>query len=499
MTVLFVGAAFGDPALLTAGAAEALAACDVVVHDADVAAAIVSLARERIAAAPMLLDRVAQMEALTAEGKSVVRLTREEILLKEGGEDEVETLAQRGVAFELAPSIALETAVMAFCGIPLTRGGDVSPSFASVRARSAASLALLDWASLTNATDTLMITTTRGTLDEVVAALLYHARSPDTPVLVVLDLGRPTQRVQQGVLSDIATRARRLPGEERLLVVGNTVARRGIMKWFDGRPLFGKRVLVTRTEEQAKKTVGLLRARGAEAVSVPAIVLRPLPHDIADVSRAYDYVAFTSSNTVSFVWDELLRRGKDARVFGGVRIAALGSSTAKALEACGLRADLVAKDFRGEGLAAGLLEEAGDGKRLLLPRAKVARETLPETLRARGWTVDVMPVYETEAPPVAAFVAVARELERGAIDAVTFTSKSTVDHLLDGLERVAQADAAASGSAPTPGSGLLSRAKIACIGPVTRDAAEARGLRVDLTASPYTIDALILALEQSFR
>lgn len=492
--VTFVAVAFDDPSLLTERAAGALAACDAVVHDEDVAPAVLARVRleaERVAA-PKVRTEAAALAAKRAErGLAVVRLTRDEILFGDDGEDEVEDLARRGIPFELVPAVPLESAVMAFGGFPLTRGSDISPSYAVVRARTEASLALHDWAALAHATDTLVVFTTRDTLGEVVSSLLYHARSPATPALAITGLGRPAQRVQQGVLSDIATRARRLPEGERVLVVGNVVERREVLRWFDARPLFGKRVLVTRAEGQARKTIDALRARGAEPVGAPAIALVPPPDPaplrsaLERLPGAYDAVAFTSANAVAFVWDELARRGRDARAFAGALLAAVGPGTARALEERGLRADVVAREFRGEGLAETLLHVAPGSRRLLLPRARIAREVVPETLRAAGWAVDVVSAYETKAPPPEAFEAAAAALASGAIDAVTFTSKSTVDHLMDAL----------GGEAPR----LLAKPKIAAIGPVTAEAAEARGLRVDVTASPHTIDALILALEASFR
>ncbi|WP_394842391.1 uroporphyrinogen-III synthase [Pendulispora brunnea] len=478
MTVVFVAAPPGWKDWLSTRAHDALASCDSLVHASDVDTDVLDLAVK----ATRYEGDAARAIELAREGHSVVRLTRDEAL------DEVELAAKAGIAFEIAPAVRPETAVTSFGGVPL--GGE-GTSYAVLHAREG--LGPRDWASLAHATDTLVAQVSRATLDEVVAALLEHGRSPDTPALALTDLGRPSQRIEVGRLADIATRARRLPGDARTLVVGEAVARRQVFAWFDRRPLFGKRVLVTRTAEQSRTMLTMLRLRGADAIAQPVIEIHP-PPDPAPMQRAlgrlsedYDFVAFTSENGVERAWDELVRQGKDARAFGKVQIAAIGPGTAAALERRGLRADLVAKEFRGESLAEGLISRAAAMPlpRILIARALVARDALPEALRAAGWQVEVVPLYETRSPAPENVANLARKLEDGAIDAVTFTSKSTVDNLCTAL---GNEDA----------SRLLAKLKVAAIGPITREAAEARGVRVDVMASPYTIEALVCALEASF-
>ncbi|WP_394831832.1 uroporphyrinogen-III synthase [Pendulispora rubella] len=479
MTVVFVAAPPGWKDWLSARAHDALASCEAVVHASGVDPDVLDLA----ASATRCEGDAARAIELAREGRSVVRLTQVEAL------DEVELAAKAGISFEIVPAARPEGALTPFGGVPL--GGE-GTSYAVLHARDGASLAGRDWTSLAHATDTLVAHASRATLDEVVAALLEHGRSPDTPALALTDLGRPSQRIEVGRLADIATRARRLPGDARLLVVGEAVARRQVFAWFDRRPLFGKRVLVTRTAEQSRTMLTMLRVRGADAIAQPVIEIHP-PPDPAPMQRAlgrlsedYDFVAFTSENGVGCAWDELVRQGRDARAFGKVQIAAIGPGTAAALERRGLRADIVAKEFRGESLAEGLISRAAGAAapRILIARALVARDALPEALRAAGWQVDVVPLYETRSPAPENVANLARKLEDGAIDAVTFTSKSTVDNLCTALGDEA--------------SRLLAKLKVAAIGPITREAAEARGVRVDVMASPYTIEALVCALEASF-
>jgi len=225
---------------------------------------------------------------------------------------------------------------------------------------------------------------------------------------------------------------------------------------------------------------------------VPTIQLFP-PRDPAPLEKAarelgtYGWVAFTSENGVRAFFECLTRQGLDARAFGGVRIGVIGPGTAAALAEHGLRADVTAKEFRGEGLAQAMLEAMGaakQGARVLIARAKEAREALPESLRAAGCQVDVVAAYETRAAPREVVGRVRELLEKRLVDAVTFTSASTVQGLCEALGE----------DAPS----LLSNVIVASIGPITTEAAAARGIAVTITASTYTLDGLLMALESAF-
>jgi uroporphyrinogen III methyltransferase/synthase len=260
------------------------------------------------------------------------------------------------------------------------------------------------------------------------------------------------------------------------------------------RPLLGKRVLVTRAREQASGAASLLRKLGAEAVLVPTIEVRA-PADPARLALAlrdlragaYGWVAFTSANGVEHTLKALALSGHDASSFGSARIAAIGPATARALEAYGLRADLVARESRGEGLASEMIAAMGPGgsPRVLLARAARARDALPDALRAAGCSVDDVPAYETHPVSGPALEGLVRDLELGRLDAVLFTSSSTVDSLCDAL----------GPRAPK----LLARLRVASIGPVTTASAQARGVRVDVTAPKYTLPAVVQVLAESYR
>ncbi len=264
------------------------------------------------------------------------------------------------------------------------------------------------------------------------------------------------------------------------------------LAWLDESPLFGKRVLVTRTREQSVGTAKLLRARGAIPVISPSIEIHP-PRDPAKLTRAVERmgdalsVVFTSANGVARTWAEITWQGKDARAFGGAKLAAIGPGTAQALAAHGLTADVVAKEFKQEGLAEELLAALSaapaptERRRIMLLRAEVARDALPAALRAAGYEVDVVAAYETRAPEPSEGAALAKALAAGEIDAVTFTSSSTVENLCDVLGPGAAA--------------LLGKALVASIGPITSKTCETRGVRVDVTARTYTLAGLLGALE----
>jgi uroporphyrinogen III methyltransferase/synthase len=434
--VSFVSLGPGDPALRTARASQRLEEADVVVHD------------DQGATAERLIE-------LAREGKRVVRAIAGEVLESPQGLAEARAVAQAGVPIEVVPGIGARSAAAAFAGV-VGR---------AVRVESSG----------------------------VAGAVAGEAAA--TRVTLIAAAGTPAQRVVVTTAGAAAEAAREL--EDRG-VTGAVVVAFGepdeALGWFERRPLFGKRVLVTRAREQAGSTAALLREHGAEPLVVPTIEVhppsdpRPLARAIADLRAGrYGWAAFTSANGVERTWEALSAAGADARAFGGARLAAIGPATARALAQRGLVPDVVAKEFRGEGLAAEMLDalrrgpsETSRAPRILLARAARARDALPQALRDAGCEVDVVPAYETRSPPEEALAALLHELEAKRVDAVIFTSSSTVDHLCGWL----------GGRAPA----LLAGVRIACIGPVTAESARARGLPVHVMPDEYTVPGLVRAL-----
>jgi uroporphyrinogen III methyltransferase/synthase len=507
-TVYLIGAGPGDPDLLTLRGAELLATADVVLHDELVHPAVLALARpgaelravgKRGGAAPekqAKQDEIdAALVALAKEGRRVVRLKGGDPFLFGRGSEEAEALAAAGVPFEVVPGVTSPLGAAAYAGISLTHR-DLASSVTIVSGTTRAGQPF-DFREIAGVSGTICVLMGMRRIEEVTHGLVEGARKdPATPSAVICQGTRAEQRTVTGRLDEIAALARAAGMKNpALIVVGAVTELRRTIRWFDARPLFGKRVLVVRAEGQAEDTARLVRRRGAEPIVFPAIVLRspPDPERVTQAIRelgAYDLVAFTSENGVARFFARLREEGRDARAFGHAKIAAIGSGTAAALAPHGIAADVVPRDFVGEALAKAILDALGgsgekpDGSkvRVLIPRALVAREVLPDTLRAAGCEVDVVPVYETVAPPPEKRDELRALLTAGGADIVMVTSSSTVTHLCDLLgDRAAE---------------LLSRVLIASIGPITTETAAKRGLRVAVTAEVSTVAGLLSAIEE---
>lgn len=493
--VTFVGGGCGDPRLLTVRAAEVLAQADYVLFDADVHPDLLARLREGTPREPvsatMTAERIGSLLADHAKkGQSAVRLTWGDPLLFGWGDAEGAAVARHGASLEVVPGIGPLIAVGAFAGIPLTRSSDASPSVAAVSVTRGHET-LHDWEKLATATDTLAIVCDAESVAETARSLVFYGRAPADKVSMIESVSLPSQHVTETTLGQIPLMKR--PKTARVvLVVGERATPMPELAWLAKRPLFGKRILVTRAREQAGGAAALLRERGADPVVVPTIEIHP-PSDpsamidaVTAMADRYAWIVLTSANGVDRLWAEIKRQGRDARAFGKAKIAAIGPGTASAFERCGITPDLVPKEHRGEALAAELLAAMGEAanKRVLVARAEVARDVVPDTLRAAGCEVDVVAVYKTRSPPRPLLEALSALLEAGEIDAVTFTSSSTVEHLCDALEaRAAE---------------LLAKTCVASIGPITTETAKKRHVRVDVMAAEYTIPGLVAALERHF-
>ncbi|UQA62143.1 uroporphyrinogen-III C-methyltransferase [Polyangium aurulentum] len=510
-TVYLVGGGPGDPGLLTLRGAELLGTADVVLHDELIHPSLLDLARPGALVRSVgkrgsdRESKQAKQEAIEAElvlharaGKRVVRLKGGDPFLFGRGSEEAEALVRAGIPFEVVPGVASPLAATAYAGISLThRDFASSVILVSGTGRSGERF---DWSEIASVKGTVAVLMGMHNLGEVIAGLMGPGRrDPATPAAVIQWGTRAEQRVVEGRLEEIAGNARAEGiGSPGILVVGAVASLRRSLRWFDTRPLFGKRVLLVRPKGQAGATARQIRQRGAEAIEWPAIEIAP-PPDPARVERLvgemgdHDVVAFTSENGVEKLFEAIDAAGKDARVFGRSAIAAIGTGTAAALAARGIRADIVPpKDFRGEGLADAILAHAEVAKRLsegkavrvAIPRALVAREALPEILRAAGCAVDVVPVYETRKASPERRAQLVRMVEDKRIDVVLLTASSTVDGLCDALGE----DAAR----------LLGGVALASIGPITTATAEKRGLSVAVTAEVSTLGGLIEAVERHF-
>lgn len=507
-TVYLVGAGPGDPDLLTLRGLELLETADAVLHDelvsplllrrtrADARVEYVGKRGDEPAAKQVRQSEIdARLVELAREGRSVVRLKGGDPFLFGRGSEEAEALVLAGVPFEIVPGVTSPIAAAAYAGVSLTHR-DFASSVVFVSGTNRHGQAF-DFRELAGHRGTVCVLMGLRRLRAIAEALVTDAgRAADTPVAVISRGTRPDQRVVSGTLADIATKVSDSGLETpSVVVVGEVVTLRDRLRWFDAMPLFGKRVLVLRAEHQANEATALLTRRGASAIEYPLLSCAP-PEDLDRVRRAarevstYDVVAFTSVNGVERFFAVVAELGFDARAFGNARIACVGDGTARALARHGLVADLVPSSFRGESLAECLLADLEArrqdvrGGRVLLPRALVAREILPETLRARGVEVDVVPVYRTLRAGSAKRGELLARLGEGAIDALLLTSSSTVEALCDLLGESSRE--------------LLRGIVVASIGGVTTATASKRGLEVDVTSDVSTVAGLIEALERHY-
>ncbi len=495
--VFLVGAGPGDPELITARGLRKLREADIVLYDAlvhpdqlqaakpDAELVFVGKRAGRVSERQSEINRHL-VEAARA-GKTVVRLKGGDPYLFGRGSEEAELLAKEGISFEVVPGVPSPLAATAYAGLSLTHR-ELASSVAYVTATESVEKdrAGHDWSKLATATETLVIFMGMRKLDSLCNLLVEHGRSPDTPAAVVQWASLPRQRTVVGTLRNIHARASKAGlGLPALTIVGDVVRLRDSLRWFDTKPLFGKRVMVTRAVHQASSLSTLLRDEGAQPILAPTIRIEP-PEDEGPLRDAvthldcYDWVLFTSANAVQAFFGALGSEGLDPRALGGVKVCAIGAKTHAALVARGILADLIPEDARAEGVIAALGPLLSDGSRVLLPRAEVAREVLPRSLREAGAEVDVVTAYRNVPPEPTALTRIIELVNPEEIDAVLFTSSSTVDNLCDALGEQAAA--------------RLGAIELFSIGPITTKTAAERGLRIAATSEEQTIESLVQTL-----
>ncbi|MGH2543738.1 MAG: uroporphyrinogen-III synthase, partial [Ardenticatenaceae bacterium] len=354
------------------------------------------------------------------------------------GGEEAEYLFENGIPFEIVPGITSAIAAPAYAGIPVTHRG-VASSVTFITGSEAPDKvgSSVAWDKLAQSGGTLVILMGWENLSAIVEALAKHGRSPDTPVALVRWGTEPIQKTVTGTLGDIAARAESANLAPPVVAVVGEVARlREKLRWFDNRPLFGKRVLVTRTRAQAGTLSAMLSERGAQPVELPTIEIKPLNNfgrldEALSKIHSCDWVIFTSANAVEAVFSRLSSLGRDARAFNSSKVAAIGPATAASLKEQGILADFVPDSFVAEEVVEGFRRRGIASGRVLLPRADIARKALRDGLIALGMAVDEVPVYHTVAP--SNLNEQASLLLSQGIDIVTFTSSSTVKNLVDAL------------------------------------------------------------------
>jgi uroporphyrinogen III methyltransferase/synthase len=498
--VYIVGAGPGDPSLVSVRGQQYLQTADVIVHDHRVSSRLLRQAKRGAelidvgSPAPKPLDQDAITYLLVEkarEGRTVVRLKWGDPFFFDSGGKEALFLHEQGIPFEVVPAVPAAIGGTAYAGVPVTYPG-ASDVLTFVRGHEgdADTAPDVNWSALAGAGGTLVCFAGARQIGIITQALLTHGRSPEESAVLIYDGTLPSQHTIEGSLGEIESKARE--GRAALLVVGAVAGLRQHLRWFDERPLFGKRIVVTRSLEQAGELIEMLEARGAEAIPAPTIRIAP-PEDTEALQQAcaeagtYDWIVFTSGNAVDYFMECLLAIS-DVRDLKGARICTIGASTAGRLARYGIRVDLTPPEFRAEAVV-DALKSAGAvaGRRFLLPRANIARDLLADELRAAGAEVRDVVAYRTVP---ASFDRdggpdIYRMLLESQIDAVTFTSASTVRNFVSALGEDQAAD-------------LLRSTVVASIGPVTSEAAQRLDIATTVMPRRYTIPDLVDALVVHF-
>jgi uroporphyrinogen III methyltransferase/synthase len=485
--VYLVGAGPGDPDLITWKGRKLLAAADSVLYDHLANEHLLELTPkncERIYVGKKKAVRAFPQEEICAmmierarRGLTVVRLKGGDPYIFGRGGEEAEALADAGILFEVVPGVTSPLGIAAYSGVPLTHRDHTKV----VTFVTGHDLDAIDWGKV-GQSETLVIFMGIWAIRGIADAIMANGRSGNTPAIVVRWGTRPDQETLTGTLATIADeidQAHLKP--PATVIIGEVVGLHQKLSWFEKLPLFGKQIVVTRAQEQAGELSGRLRSLGGDAIELPVISIQP-PEDSAPLDLAiahladYDWLIFTSVNGVRFFLERLDHSAHDLRSLKA-KICAIGPATRQAIEDLHLKVDLMPDEYVAESLVAAFASEQLNGKRILLPRAALARDVIPTELSKLGARVDVVEAYRNIIPENA--TSRAQEILAGdeRPDWITFTSSSTVDNTI-----------------AVAGRGALEGVRIASIGPVTSNTVRQHGLTVDAEAKHYTMDGLIQAL-----
>ncbi|MGD8344257.1 MAG: uroporphyrinogen-III C-methyltransferase [Desulfobacterales bacterium] len=500
--VYLVGAGPGDPGLITEKGKECIQRANVIIYDYLASPALLKYAAtsaELIYVGKKGGDHTLSQDEINSllvdkaqSGGVITRLKGGDPFIFGRGGEEAEVLVKAGISFEVVPGVTSAIAAAAYAGIPLTHRQLTSTlAFVTGHEDPTKEETGINWSSLASGIGTLVFFMGVKNLPNIAERLIAHGKSPDTPVALIRWGTTSRQKTVTGILGTIADRARaaglKAPA---IIVIGDVVDLRQSLKWFEDRPLLGKRIVVTRARQQASDLVRLLTDLGAECLECPTIEikppkdLQPLKDAVANVS-AYDWIVFTSVNGVGFFFEQLFAAGKDVRVLGHLKTAAIGPATAARLLEFGIISDIVPKTYRAESVVDAFKKEKLNAKKILLPRAKEARPILPRELKKMGAAVTEIPAYET-VKAVEKSDDLIRMLKDKRVDMITFTSSSTVKNFKALLPAKEVA-------------GLIQDVTIASIGPITSETAKELGFDVHITAQSFTIPGLVDAILQYYK
>ncbi|MFQ5900192.1 MAG: uroporphyrinogen-III C-methyltransferase [Thermodesulfobacteriota bacterium] len=498
--VYLIGAGPGDFGLTTIKALESIKKADCIIYDRLANKMLLEYAKE--GAEVIYVGKKGGSHILpqseinnlivrkARQGKVVARLKGGDPFIFGRGGEEALVLAEEGLPFEVVSGVTSPIAAPTYAGIPLTHR-DYSSTVAFITGHEDPDKkgTRVAWDKISTGAGTLVFLMGTKNLSRNVKKLMENGRAPDTPVAVIRWGTRPEQETVTGTLKDIVAKAGDIK-PPTVMVVGEVVRLRERLNWFETRPLFGKRVLITRTKEQAGEFSDILRGYGAEPIEYPTIEIGP-PDSWKQLDKAlnnieqYNWIIFTSVNGVRFFVKRLKAVGKDIRILKGIKICTIGPRTAKGVEDLGINVDLLPERYIAEAIIDDLGKEEIKDRRFLLPRAMKAREVLPEEIERYGGKIDVVTVYKTTRPE-RGIAKIRGLLRKQAVDVVTFTSSSTVTNFVEGFEK---------GEAQE----LLSGIDVACIGPVTAGTARSLGIETAFMPEEYTIPALVEEMVNYFQ
>ena len=495
--VFLVGSGPGDPGLITVRGRQLIDTADAVVYDALANSTLLPpgaretgrpelyyVGKRGGAKDPVTQDEINQLLVrLAREGKRVVRLKGGDPFVFGRGSEEAQAMNDASVPFEVVPGVTAGIAAAAYAGIPVThRGLSTSVTFVTGHEDPSKPHTQTNWSALAKAGGTIVLYMGVKTLARITDTLLKGGMPPEVPAAVIQWGTQPRQRTVVATLDTIAAKAlEENISTPAITVIGWSVVLRDELSWFEKRPLFGRRIVVTRSTQQAQALTEKLRELGADVIEMPAtqiarLDLAPLREAISELSQ-YQWLILTSQNAVSIFWEQLLGEGRDARALAGLKVAAVGPATAGTLLEHGVAVDVVPQRFVAEGLLE-MMRERDDvaSKRILYVTGEGSREVLPQGLREIGAEVNVIAAYRSIADGQGA-ERLARAIEAGKLDLATFTSGSAVRGYVDAI-----------------GEDLAAQVPAASIGPQTSDALREAGIEVKAEAKESTLDGLVSAV-----
>jgi uroporphyrinogen III methyltransferase/synthase len=497
--VYLIGAGPGRADLITVRGAEVLKAADCVIYDKLANPALLQYARQdaeiihvpkRIGKGSCTQDEINKVLVEKAlSGRTVVRLKGGDPCMFGRIAEELAVLLEAGIGFEIVPGVTAAVAASSYTGILLTdREYSSQVTFITGREAAGKDQSNIDWSVLAKFAGTIVFYMGMGTLELIAKRLIQNGKPADTPVAVIANATFPTQRVLRALLENISDECKQQEIEPPALVVIGDAANSDVrFDWFMNKPLFGKRIVMTRDAAGNADLATKIFSRSGNPLQFPVIRIRPLTDSneflrtLAKLNQ-YDWIIFTSGNGVTVFFKALDDLGKDARVFGSAKVAAIGCMTAARLADFGIKTDFVPEVFTSRELGKQLIRSANvQGKKILLLRSQLASNELVELLAGAGAEVDNVAIYTAPAATSDPSWLI-EAISRGTIDYVTFASPSSVDGFFEQID----VDLVRS-----------SDIKVASIGPVTSERVEQLGVTVHITAKEHTLDGLLDAIEES--